>query len=430
MEPKYDDRCSKIRVGYVIDMKTNSIKDQFPIFNNYSDDKFLYLDSASTTLKHQSVLLKLEEYYSQYSANIHRSVYPIAEKATNEFEKTRTKVSKFINSKSEEVVFTKNTTESINLVAYSWGLKNLAKGDIVLISEMEHHSNIIPWQFVSKQTGCTLKYIPVLNDGSLDMDSFDSLLSDKVKFVSLIHQSNVLGTINPIQEIIKKAHACNALVLIDAAQSISHIEIDVHKLDCDFLVFSGHKMFASTGVGVLYGKYDVLDQMEPFLYGGQMINQVGEKQSTWNDIPLKFEAGTPNIGEVISLGSAIDFIESLGMAKIKKHLDKVINSYLKVLKNFSNITIYGKPSICVREEPILDRGPVISFNIKEVHPYDFCQIMGQHNICLRAGNHCAQPLLNRLGVSSTNRISFHLYNTIDELNYFEEKLKETMTLLC
>ena len=401
-------------------MKINSIKDQFPIFNDYPNNQFLYLDSASTTLKHRSVLLKIEEYYSKYSANIHRSVYPIAEKATNEFEKSRIKVSKFINSKSEEIIFTKNTTESINLVAYSWGLKNLSEGDIILISEMEHHSNIIPWQFVSKQTGCILKYIPILSDGSLDMDSFDTLLSNKVKFISLIHQSNVLGTINPIDKIIKKAHSYNALVLIDAAQSISHTKIDVNKIDCDFLVFSGHKMFASTGVGVLYGKYKLLDRMDPFLYGGQMINHVGEQESTWNELPLKFEAGTPNIGEVISLGSAIDFIQSIGLEKIKNHLNKISDLYLEILNKFEEITIYGQNN---------NRGPVISFNINNIHAYDFCQIMGQHNISLRAGNHCAQPLLNKIGVSSTNRMSFHIYNNADELNYFEEKLKQTITLL-
>ena len=429
MESEYDDRCSKIRIRYAIIMKINSIKNQFPIFNNYPDNKFLYLDSASTTLKHESVLSKLEDYYSKYSANIHRSVYPIAEKATNEFERSRLKVSKFINSKSEEVIFTKNTTESINLVAYSWGLNNLSKGDVVLISEMEHHSNIIPWQFVSQKTGCSLKYIPILDDGTLDMDAFDLLLSNKVKFLSITHQSNVLGTINPIQDIIQKAHQYGILVMIDAAQSISHYKIDVKLLDCDFLVFSGHKMFASTGVGVLFGKSDILDKMNPFMYGGQMINQVGLKKSTWNTVPLKFEAGTPNIAEVISLGAAIDFIESLGTVNIKKYLYKITNSYLKILKNFSDITVYGKQSICIKEKPYLERGPVIAFNIEGVHPYDFCQIMGQHDISLRPGNHCAQPLLNKLGTNSTNRISFHIYNSVDELDYFEKKLKKTITFL-
>ena len=407
----------------------NNIREQFPIFNHHKEKELIYLDSASTTQKHESVLSEIDNYYKKYSANIHRSVYPIAEEATNKFEASREKVSNFINSKSEEIIFTKNATEAINIVAYSWGLNNLKEGDIILISEMEHHSNLIPWQFVSKKTGCTLKYIPILDDATLDMHYFNSILSDNVKFVSLIHQSNVLGTINPIKDMIKKAHEYNALVMIDAAQSISHHKVDAKSLDCDFLVFSGHKMFASTGVGVLFGKYDLLNQMDPFMYGGQMINQVSLEESSWNNVPLKFEAGTPNIAEVISLSAAIDFIESLGTVKIKKHLDKITNSYLKVLKSFPDIIVYGQQSICIKEEPHLERGPVISFNIEGVHPYDFCQIMGQHNICLRAGNHCAQPLLDKLATTATNRISFQIYNTVDEISIFEEKLKKTIDFL-
>ena len=396
-----------------------NIRNQFPIYK-VQNKNFIYLDSASTTLKHESSISKLKEYNSEYSANIHRSVYPIAEKATYEFERSRRKVANFINSKSEEIIFTKSATESINLIAYSWGLSNLKKDDVILISKMEHHSNMVPWQFVAKKTGCILKYIPVLDDGTLDLESFESLLSSNVKLISLIHQSNVLGIVNPIEGIIKKAHQNGTLVMIDAAQSISHIEIDVKKIDCDFLVFSGHKMFASTGVGVLYGKYELLDQMDPFLYGGQMINKVDEQNSTWNKLPLKFEAGTPNIGEVISLGASIDFIKSIGFSKMNEHLNSITNAYLELLSTFKDITIYGQTS---------NRGPVISFNIKNIHAYDFCQIMGQHNISLRAGNHCAQPLLQEFGTNSTNRISFQIYNTIDELNYFNDKLKQTIALL-
>ena len=396
-----------------------NIRNQFPIYK-VQNKNFIYLDSASTTLKHESSISKLKEYNSEYSANIHRSVYPIAEKATYEFEESRRKVANFINSKSEEIIFTKSATESINLIAYSWGLSNLKKDDVILISKMEHHSNMVPWQFVAKKTGCILKYIPVLDDGTLDLESFESLLSSNVKLISLIHQSNVLGIVNPIEGIIKKAHQNGTLVMIDAAQSISHIEIDVEKIDCDFLVFSGHKMFASTGVGVLYGKYELLDQMDPFLYGGQMINKVDEQNSTWNKLPLKFEAGTPNIGEVISLGASIDFIKSIGFSEMNEHLNSITNAYLELLSTFKDITIYGQTS---------NRGPVISFNIKNIHAYDFCQIMGQHNISLRAGNHCAQPLLQEFGTNSTNRISFQIYNTIDELNYFNDKLKQTIALL-
>lgn len=401
-------------------MIIKDIKNQFPIFKKYKDNNFLYLDSASTTLKHKFCISKLNQYNEEYSANIHRSVYPIAEKATNEFESTRFKVSKFINSKKEEVIFTKNTTEGINLVAYSWGLKNLTKNDTILITKMEHHSNIIPWQFVSKKTGCKLKYVPLNDDGSLDMVAYESMLTKDVKLVSIIHQSNVLGVINPISDMIIKARKNDSFILIDAAQSISHIKIDVQSLDCDFLVFSGHKMFGPTGVGVLYGKLNVLNHMDPFLYGGQMIDQVSDLDSTWNDIPMRFEAGTPNIAEVIALGECIDFISNIGLNTINEHLNNMTNSYLELLSRNTDINIYGKK---------LNRGPVISFNINGIHSYDFCQIMGQYNISLRSGNHCAQPLLNHFNTNSSSRISFHIYNEIDELNFFEDSLKKTIKLL-
>jgi cysteine desulfurase/selenocysteine lyase len=401
-------------------MDMNSIKDFFPIFSHLNKDKFLYLDSASTTLKHRNVINSINKYNNEFSANVHRGFYPIAEKATNEFENVRSKIAKFINSDIDEIIFTKNTTESINLVAYSWALDNLKKNDIILISQMEHHSNIVPWQFIAQKTGCILKYISILQDGSLDLDSFNKLLSSKVKFISLIHQSNVLGTINPIKKIIQIARSYDLKILIDAAQSISHDKIDVQSLDCDFLVFSGHKIFASTGVGVLFGKKDILSSMNPFLYGGQMINRVELEESSWNDVPFKFEAGTPNIAEVISLGPAIEFVESIGQENISKYLNKIYKTYLDLFKKYPSITIYGDTQ---------DTGPVISFNIKNIHAYDFCQIMGQHNICMRAGHHCAQPLIDKLGVSSLNRISFQIYNTIDEINFFEEKLNQTIKLL-
>ena len=401
-------------------MDMNSIKDFFPIFNHYKKNNFLYLDSASTTLKHRAVTASLNKYNNQFSANVHRGLYPMAEKATNEFENVRSKIAKFINSDIDEIIFTKNTTESINLVAYSWALDNLKKNDIILISQMEHHSNIVPWQFIAQKTGCILKYISILQDGSLDLDSFNKLLSSKVKFISLIHQSNVLGTINPIKKIIQIARTYDLKILIDAAQSISHDKIDVQSLDCDFLVFSGHKIFASTGVGVLFGKKNILSSMNPFLYGGQMINRVELEESSWNDVPFKFEAGTPNIAEVISLGPAIEFVESIGQENISTYLNKIYKTYLDLFKKYPSITIYGDTQ---------DTGPVISFNIKNIHAYDFCQIMGQHNICMRAGHHCAQPLIDKLGVSSLNRISFQIYNTIDEINFFEEKLNQTIKLL-
>jgi len=401
-------------------MDLKKIRNQFPIYKKFKKNNFVYLDSASTSLKHQSAINKLNEYNESYSANVHRSVYPIAEKATNEYEKTRLKVSEFINSKENEVIFTKNTTESINLVAYSWGLNNLKKGDKILITEMEHHSNIIPWQHVSKKTGCSLDYIKICEDGTLNLEDFEKKILNNVKLVSIIHQSNVTGIINDIKKIIDISHINGAKVLVDAAQSVSHIKTDVKKLNCDFLVFSGHKMFASTGVGILYGKENILENMDPFLFGGQMINIVERQSSTYNDIPHKFEAGTPNISEVISLGASIDFLNEIGFQKIKTHMTILTKSYLDFLNYFPGIKIYGKQD---------NRGPVISFNIKNIHAYDFCQIMGQYNISMRAGNHCAQPLLNEFGTDSAIRISFHIYNTIDEINYFEEKIKKTTEIL-
>lgn len=401
-------------------MNVETIRNDFPIYKNKSISDFIYLDSASTSLKHHSVIDELNDYHNLYSANVHRSVYPIAEKATNKYEATRKKIADFINSNYDEIIFTKNTTESINLVAYSWAMDNIKENDTILITEMEHHSNIIPWQNISHKTGCRIDYIKVNKSGILDLDDFDKKITQNVKFVSVIHQSNVTGVINDIKYIIDKSHANQALVLVDSAQSISHEKIDVKTLNCDFLVFSGHKMFASTGVGILYGKKNILENMQPFMFGGQMINIVERFSSSYNDVPYKFEAGTPNIAEVISLSSSIDYINKLGFKNIQSHLKNITNRYLDLLNDLDNTVIYGKQK---------NRGPVISFNIDKIHAYDFCQIMGQHNISMRAGNHCAQPLLEVFNTSSAIRISFQVYNTLDEASIFEEKLKQTVKML-
>ena len=402
-------------------MNVEKIRKSFPIYKNKSVSDFIYLDSASTSLKHRSVIDELNDYHNSYSANVHRSVYPIAEKATNKYEATRKKIADFINSDYNEIIFTKNTTESINLVAYSWAMDNIKENDTILITEMEHHSNIIPWQNISQKTGCKIEYIKVNSSGILDLDDFDKKITQDVKFVSVIHQSNVTGIINDIKYIVDKSHANQALVLVDSAQSIFHEKIDVRKLNCDFLVFSGHKMFASTGVGILYGKKSILENMQPFMFGGQMINVVERFSSSYNDVPYKFEAGTPNIAEVISLSSSIDYIHKLGFKNIQSHLRKITNKYLDLFNDLDNITIYGKQK---------DRGPVISFNIDKIHAYDFCQIMGQHNISMRAGNHCAQPLLEVFNTSSAIRVSFQVYNSLDEVSIFEKKLKQTVKMLA
>ena len=316
------------------------IKNQFPIFNK--NKNFLYLDSASTTLKHKHCISKLNEYNEEYSANIHRSVYPIAEKATNEFEQSRKKVAKFINSNRDEVIFTKNTTEGINLVAYSWGLSNLKKDDVILITKMEHHSNIIPWQFVSKKTGCKLEYIPLNNDGSLDMLAFEKMLTKNVKLLSIIHQSNVLGVINPVEEIIKSSHKKGAVVLVDGAQSAPHRSVDMQSLDADFYTFSAHKMCGPTGFGILYGKKELLDKMPPYRGGGDMIDKVTFEKTTYNDLPHKFEAGTPPIAAGIGLGAAIQFLNDIGMDQIAARENELLEYATSELNKIEGVQIIGR----------------------------------------------------------------------------------------
>jgi cysteine desulfurase/selenocysteine lyase len=304
-------------------------------------------------------------------------------------------------------------------VAYSWGLKNLKKGDEILLTEMEHHSNIVPWQLISKQTGAKIKYIPINNNGTLNLDNIDSLISEKTKIVSIIHQSNVFGTINPIKQIIDKAHKVGAIILIDAAQSVPHDLIDVKDLDCDFFAFSGHKMLGPTGIGVLYGKLELLDKMDPFLGGGDMINSVTMEESTWNDLPFKFEAGTPNIAQAIGLGAAIDYINSVGMDVMKIYLSELKEYALDKLKSIEGVQIYGHQTEM--------SGSVISFNLDSVHPHDIAQFLDQDNIAVRAGQHCAQPIMDKLEISSTIRASFYLYNTKEEVDTLCDSIVKTAT---
>ena len=397
-----------------------SYRDDFPIITQSTKAKpLVYLDNASTTQKPQVVIDTISKYYSEYNANIHRGVYDIAEKATLEFENVRDKVSTFINSGDRiEVVFTKGTTESINLVAYSWGRKFIKPGDEILITEMEHHSNNIPWQLLSKDLGASLKYIPVDKNGELDNPL--NYISPKTKFVSIIHQSNVLGTVNSVKEIILKSHEVGAKVLLDGAQSITHLPIDVQDLGCDFFTFSAHKLMGPTGVGVLYGKKELLNQMDPFLSGGAMISEVSLHSVSFNDLPWKFEAGTPNIAQVIGFGAAIDYINHIGLNVINKHCDKLKDYAQEKLSNIKDIIIYGNSK---------NRGPVFSFNIKGIHPYDLAQLLNEQNICLRVGHHCAQPLLEKFGVTSSARVSFYIYNTIDDIDRLVDGINKSVAIL-
>jgi cysteine desulfurase/selenocysteine lyase len=396
------------------------IRKDFPLINQIIDGKpLVYLDSAATTQKPQVVIDSLSEYYSKYNANIHRGIYQIAEKATSEFEAVRDRVTSFINAEDRaEIIFTKGTTESINLVAYSWGRKFLKPGDEILITEMEHHSNNVPWQLVAQVTGAILKYIPVNDDGELENPR--SYINENTKFVAVIHQSNVLGTVNPVEEIISRAHEVGAKVLVDGAQSTPHLPIDVQEMGCDFFTFSGHKMMGPTGVGVLYGKKEILSEMDPFLGGGEMIKDVSMDTVSFNELPWKFEAGTPNIAQVIGLGSALDYINKIGLDVIN-HQGELLKKYaLEKISKIEGITIYGHAQ---------NRGPVVSFNIEGVHPHDLAQLLDQQHICIRVGHHCAQPLLTKFGITSSARASFYVYNTTEEIDILIQGIEKSVSIL-
>ena len=401
----------------MLDVK--NIREDFPIFTERADN-FVYLDSSATTLKPQTVIDAVADYYSKYSANVHRSIYSIGEKATEKYEGSRSKVAKLINANSNSIIFTRGTTESINLVAYAWARNNLKPGDEILLTEMEHHSNLIPWQICSQETGAVLKFIPFNEDGTLDLSDPEKWFTNKTKLVAVIHQSNVFGTVNPIKDIIKLAKSVSAVTLIDAAQSVPHQKVDVQDLDCDFLAFSGHKMLGPTGVGVLYGKPEILEEMPPFMGGGEMIRTVSLNESTWNDIPWKFEAGTPNIAQAIGLGSAIDYINEIGLDKIHEHEQDILTYALEKMQKIPEVNIYGSAD---------ERGAVISFNLKNIHPHDLSQLLDNDGIAIRAGHHCAQPIMKKLGVSATGRASFYLYNSKEDVDRLCESLVKTVKFM-
>jgi len=394
------------------------IREDFPIFKNNPD--LVFLDNASTTQKPQTVIDTLSHYYENYNSNIHRGIYQIAEQATAAYEKTRDKVAEFIGANDRRsIVFTKGATESINLVANSWGGQNLKPNDEVLITEMEHHSNIIPWQLICDRTRANLKYIPINDDGTLDLSNPEKYFTNKTKIVCVIHQSNVFGTVNPIAEIVKYAHEVGALVLVDGAQSIPHHRVNISEINCDFFAFSGHKMMGPTGVGVLFAKPEILEAMNPFLGGGEMIRKVTLEGSTWNDIPWKFEAGTPNIAQVIGLGSAVEYINKIGRDTITDYENELLKYAQGKLQAIPGINIYGTAK---------DKGAVISFNLENIHPHDVAHILDTYGIAIRAGHHCAQPIMKKLNVAATNRASFYIYNTLAEIDQLAEGLRKTVKL--
>jgi cysteine desulfurase/selenocysteine lyase len=389
------------------------IRGLFPVLHQEIHGRpLVYFDNAATTQKPQAVLDALRNYYEHDNSNIHRGAHTLADRATRHYEATREKVKDFINSReSAEVIFTKGTTESINLVAQTFGRKFIGKDDEIIISTMEHHSNIVPWQMLCEEKGAKLRVIPIQENGEIVFEEFEKLLNPKTKLVSIVHASNALGTINPVKRIIQTAHEIGAKVLLDGAQSTSHLEIDVQELDCDFLAFSAHKLYGPTGLGVLYGKREILEEMPPFLGGGEMIKEVSFEKTTYNEIPFKFEAGTPNIADVIAFGQALDFIQSLGKKQIKAHEDELLSHANQLTKDIKGFIPVGTAA---------DKVSVLSFNIQGMHPFDVGQMLDARGIAVRTGHHCTQPLMHRFGIEGTVRASFAVYNTKSEIENMAE----------
>ena len=399
----------------------NEIKSMFPIFQTITNKNLVYLDNASTTQKPQMVLDAIQNYYQNCNANVHRGLYSLGQKSTEAYESVRQKIANFISAEdSSSIIFTKGTTEAINLVASAWGDSNINEGDEILISEMEHHSNIIPWQLLAKRKKAVLKYIPLNSNRELNLELLDSLLTDRTKILALVHQSNVTGIVNNIKIIADKIKNTNLVFLVDGAQSVTHLPINVQKLGCDFFVFSSHKMYGPTGAGVLYAKNNILNTMEPYQGGGEMIENVTLNHSTWNDAPWKFEAGTPNIAQVVGLGSAVDFIYDIELDVIEKNLNQLTQLALDEMKDIPGINLFHSGDASET---------VISFTTDGVHPQDLAMFMNEDEIAFRVGHHCAQPLMKSFGVTSTARISFAVYNTTKDVEKFITSLKNNLDIL-
>jgi cysteine desulfurase / selenocysteine lyase len=391
------------------------IRHDFPILEREVNGKRLvYLDNAATSQKPRQVIQALTDYYEQHNANIHRGVHRLAEEATAAYETARQKVARFLGAPdTRALIFTRGTTESINLVAHAWGRRFLREGDEVVLTEAEHHSNLVPWQLATQATGAKLRFIPILEDGTLDLKEAERLIGPKTRLVGCIHASNVLATINPVEKLAGMAHDAGALMLVDGAQSAPHLPVDVEALGCDFFACSGHKMLGPTGVGVLWGRPEILEEMDPFMGGGEMIREVHLDHSTWNDLPYKFEAGTMNIAQAVGLGAAVDYLGELGMENVREH-ERHLGEYAhRRLSEIEGITVYG---------PEKDRTGLVSFSLPDVHPHDLSQLLDEEGVAIRSGHHCAQPLMRRLGVAATARASFYLYNTDEEVDALVEAL--------
>ncbi|WEL16567.1 Cysteine desulfurase / Selenocysteine lyase [Halorhabdus sp. SVX81] len=405
------------------DVDVGSIRDDFPVLEReFKGTPLVYLDNAATTQTPQRVIDTISEYYETYNANVHRGLHQLSQEASVAYEEAHDRIAEFIGASGrEELIFTGNTTESENLVAYAWGLNELGPGDEVVLTEMEHHASLVTWQQIAKRTGATVRYIRVTEDGHLDMDHARELIGPDTAMVSVVHVSNTLGTINPVADLAEMAHENDALIFVDGAQAVPNRPVDVEAIDADFYAFSGHKMAGPTGIGCLYGKQAILEDMEPFNYGGDMITKVTFDDATWNELPWKFEAGTPKIAQGIALAEAADYLTDIGMDRIARHENELAQYAIDRLGEFDDIEIYGPPA---GEE----RGGLVSFNLESVHAHDLSSILNDYAVAIRAGDHCTQPLHDKLGVAASARASFYLYNTTDEIDVLIEAIDDAREL--
>ena len=404
---------------------TARIREDFPILKRQVNEKpLVYFDNAATSQKPNSVIDAINRYYRYYNANIHRGIHKLAEEATVAHEEARENVARFINAKQTgEIIFTRNATEALNLVAYSWGKANVGKGDKIVVTIMEHHSNIVPWQLLAQEKGATVEFVKIDENGELRQDEIHELIDDSTKIVCVTHASNVLGTINPVKDIGRLAHRFGALLLVDAAQSVPHMPVNVQDIDCDFAAFSGHKMLGPTGIGVLYGKAEQLEGMPPFLSGGEMIREVHTTGASWKDLPYKFEAGTPNISGAIGLGAAVDYLRGIGMENVLDHEREITRYALDRMKQVQGLNIYGPMDVD-------HRVGAVSFNLGDIHAHDLASILDEDGIAIRSGHQCAQPLMEFLHVPATSRASFYIYNTKDEVDVFIEALEKARKIFA
>jgi cysteine desulfurase / selenocysteine lyase len=400
------------------------VASEFPVLRRtFGGHPLTYLDSAATSQTPQPVIDAMTRYYTESRASIHRGVYPLAVEATDLYEGARRRIAEWLGSTPEETIFSANATAAINLVAYTWGRQNVGRGDLVVLTEMEHHSNIVPWQLLCQDREAELAYVPVLDDGQLDLDALDDLLAREPKLLALVHVSNVLGTINPIASIVRRAHEAGAVVLVDGTQAVPQLPVDLHEIDADFYAWTGHKAYGPTGIGVLHGRRSLLEEMPPFIGGGHMIRTVAANESTWTDLPWKFEAGTSQIAEAIGLGAAVDWIRALGTAQIRAHEESLVGDALTRLgSEIPGLDIHGPAAAA-------DRGALVSFSLEGAHPHDIGEILGRDGVCVRAGHHCAQPLMRRLGVSATTRASFAVHNSAADVDRLLEGLQSVRRVL-